>query len=148
MSTRAQFLATGEAALGKYNYQARHYLEDLQGFTSGTGENLLTIPAGAVVREVLVKTITALAGAGPLTAATGQIGVTGTLEKYITALNWDLFAAGDTYVLWDETAPDLFTTANLMIVEYTLTGGTCAQLTAGEVIVFADMVNINDLFRA
>jgi len=121
--------------------------------TNATAEaiTLLTIPANSAVVDVLVAvpTLFAAVGASPaITDLTAVVGKTGTTNAYITALDID---SGTTRIVNNTGASidlkseaDYLTSATDLILTITPTGGKLSELTAGQLVVLANILTLSD----
>lgn len=121
--------------------------------TNATAEaiTLLTIPANSAVVDVLVAvpTLFAAVGASPaITDLTAIVGKTGTTNAYITALDID---SGTTRIVNNTGASidlkseaDYLTSATDLILTITPTGGKLSELTAGQLVVLANILTLSD----
>lgn len=121
--------------------------------TNATAEaiTLLSVPANSVVADVrvAVTTLFAAVGASPaITDLTAIVGKTGTTNAYITTL--DIDTAGTRIVnntgtvIDGKNEADYLSTATDLILTITPTGGKLSELTAGQLVVLANIQTLAD----
>jgi hypothetical protein len=94
---------------------------------------------------VSVKHSIAFAGAGPLTAMTVSLGVTGAVTRFTSA--FDIFQAVSDTALQETACFKLGQySATQLVAAFTPTGGTLAQLTAGAVAISLLWVDVSTTF--
>ena len=99
---------------------------------------VLTLPAKAVITAIRVKQSAALAGGGE-SACTAQLGITGTIAAFMTAV--DVFtAAGDTVFYNTLAAQAVSAAATPMILTLTTTTNNVSALTTGALDVWVNYV--------
>lgn len=113
-------------------------------WTSGTAYPIITLPAGQGVQSAGFRVVTNFSGAGiELTIKVGD-GVDD--DRYIAAKSIHADATYFTHWLSPVTTmPYVYTTSDTVDVILTCTGGTLAALTAGEINVFLNIVDLNKL---
>lgn len=125
---------------------------DVAGFTSGVAAQVFpagsgTLPAGSVVGKAAFNLITTFDG-GATSALTMQVGDAGVTNRFITAKS--VHADATPILFWEECAATLpygYTVADALDVIFTLTGGTMGALTSGEVELYIQVYDLNDLER-
>lgn len=112
---------------------------------------LLSVPANSVVTDVrvAVTTLFAAVGASPaITDLTAIVGKTGTTNAYITALDIDTAGTqivNNTGTLIDgKNEADYLSSATNLVLTITPTGGKLSQLTAGQIVVLANIQTLSD----
>lgn len=108
------------------------------GATTAGSIVLTSLPAGTIVTHVFLKHSTALAGAGPLTAATARVNANS--KNFGTA--YDVFQAvsATAYDYDDEAQFIKFDGAANLQVTFALTGGNANALTAGAIDVYVETI--------
>lgn len=101
--------------------------------TTGTYTFTQKLPPGALVIGVQYNVVTALAGTGPLSAATMTAGWTGHTAAFSADATPNAFAAGQ-YSSMPTAAGPMPTTEVAPLVTFALTGGNANALTAGQVV--------------
>ncbi len=112
-------------------------LADLQALGAATSGviTLVTLPAGSILSDVLVKHKTALAGPS-LSAATARATTAG--KNWGTAYDVFQAASGTAFDYDDESQVVSFTTDTDLRLSVTTTGANLSALTAGEIDVFIE----------
>ena len=104
-----------------------------------------TSPAGTLIDRVIIRCDTTWAGTGPLSALTCSIGDGSSATRWVNAQ--DVFTAG-VYVPVTPTVISsgvMTSAADTVDMVLTATGGTLANLTAGQFTVFARISNFDSV---
>lgn len=118
-------------------------------FTAGATTQVYNLrtsaPAGTVIQGAAFRVDKALLG-GAISAATLQVGKTGTANAYITATS--IFTGGTFYKAGDgasfnQAGGDALTTATNIIATVTTTDANVSAATQGEFIILLKLVDLN-----
>ena len=106
--------------------------------TTGTYTFLGKIPAGAVILGWTAYTDVLMAGAGPLTAMTCEVGVSGTLAAWSTITSGSVFLAGASIGSGPILASGTALTELSPLATFALTGGNVNAMTGGHMSIKID----------
>lgn len=98
-------------------------------------------PVGTVMRRAATKVITAFVGCATLGA---EVGDDGDVDRILVSSDMKA-TAGTWKVAVPSTAPAVFNTANTLDVLFTATTNNLDQLTAGDVDIYFDVVELDNL---
>lgn len=142
-------LTSDEAAQQGYNTKIVLTHEDFvngvpSAWVSGTWKSLITLPIGTVVKDVACYVKTGFLGSDALSAVAIDVGDVALPAEYIAAQA--AYGASPTRVAINiNTSDNIYTAASGLGVEITVTGGTIANFTAGEIHVLAMIVPLASL---